>query len=252
MFMPTPFYHLSLAQEILVHPELPSSVRQWLLDNRCDFFLGKTAPDVQTISGQDRASTHFFKLPLGDQPPAWETFLRKHPDLSNPIQLSPGHAAFIAGYLCHLQADVYWIKKIFWPNIAEPKPKWENLKERLYLHNVLRAYLDEQILKNLQEDMDSCLDQVQFINWLPFVEDKYLIEWRNLLSKQLQPNGKSQTAEVFAKRMGVTKDGIERIIQSEDQMEDNIFRHINRQELVKYRELVIFENIQFLSNYFKD
>jgi hypothetical protein len=57
---------------------------------------------------------------------------------------------------------------------------------------------------------------------------------------------------VFAKRMGVTKDGIERIIQSEDQMEDNIFRHINRQELVKYRELVIFENIQFLSNYFKD
>ena len=45
---------------------------------------------------------------------------------------------------------------------------------------------------------------------------------------------------------------IERIIQSEDQMEDNIFRHINRQELVKYRELVIFENIQFLSNYFKD
>ncbi len=250
--MPTPFYHLSLAQEILAHPDLPSIIRKRLENNRCEFLLGKTAPDVQSISGQDRASTHFFKLPLGDQPPAWETFIKEQPHFSDPKLLSPGHAAFIAGYLCHLQADVFWIKKIFWPNIAQPSPKWESLKKRLYLHNILRAYLDEKILKDLPTDINKWLDQVEIKNWLPFVNDKYLIEWRDLLSKQLHPNGKSQTAEVFAKRMGVSKEGIEEIIHSEEQMEKRIFSHIKMKDLIKYRELIISENIQVLNNYFQD
>lgn len=80
--MPTPFYHLSLAQEILDHPELPIAIKEVLDKDRCSFFFGKTAPDVQTISEQGRASTHFYKLPLGDQPPAWESLLVVHPEFA--------------------------------------------------------------------------------------------------------------------------------------------------------------------------
>jgi len=58
--MPTLFYHLSLAQEILDHPEPPIAIKEVLDKNRRRFFFGKTAPDVQTISEQGRASTHFY------------------------------------------------------------------------------------------------------------------------------------------------------------------------------------------------
>lgn len=249
--MPTPFYHLSLAQEILVHPKLPKNIKHLLEEERCSFFFGKTAPDVQSISDQDRASTHFFKLPLGDQPPAWESLLAEHPEFSGPNNLSPAHRAFIAGYLCHLQADVLWIKMIFWPNFAEPKDDWEDLHKRLYSHNVLRAYLDERIIKNLPKGIGSCLDQVEPQGWLPFVEDQYLIKWRNFLSAQLHPNGMSKTSEVFAQRMGVSKEEIDTLIHSEKQMENEIFSHIPRKDLVKYREEILSKNLYLLTHYFK-
>ena len=75
--MPTPFYHLSLAQELLTHPSLPEPINQFLRMRRCEFMFGNTAPDVQVVSGQARQETHFFNLPIlaGDRP-AWEQDFR--------------------------------------------------------------------------------------------------------------------------------------------------------------------------------
>ena len=81
--MPTPFYHLSLAEDLLQHPALPEEVRQFLQASRCVFLFGNTAPDVQVVSGQPRQLTHFFNLPIqtGD-PPAWELLLSDYPQLA--------------------------------------------------------------------------------------------------------------------------------------------------------------------------
>ncbi len=250
--MPTPFYHLSLAQEILKHPDLQPAIKVILDQDRCNFFFGKTAPDVQTVSKQDRRSTHFFKLPLGTQAPPWEYFLAQHPEYSDYKNLTSAHSAFIAGYLCHLQADYYWIKMIFWPNFAEPKNNWGDLNRRLFLHNVLRAYLDEKVLKILPDAIHLCLDQVSPQSWLRFVDDQNLIRWRSLLSKQLHPDGSSKTAEVFGQRMGVKKGEIEDIITSENKMEKEVFSHIQSKDLVKYRETILSRNLKLLTEYFKN
>jgi hypothetical protein len=60
--MPTPFQHLVYAQGILHDPGLPSELKACLEDHLCTFFLGNTAADVQTLTGQPRVETHFYHL----------------------------------------------------------------------------------------------------------------------------------------------------------------------------------------------
>ncbi len=146
--MPTPFYHLSVAEDLLRRSELPAGNLKLLLEYRPAFLLGNTAPDVQTVSGQARQATHFFEVPIlpGTQP-AWEKVLALQPSLARSWQ-SPEGAAFISGYLCHLQADWQWVVEIFSP-VFGPGAGWMTFRRRLYLHNVLRAYLDQQIFDQL-------------------------------------------------------------------------------------------------------
>jgi hypothetical protein len=247
--VPTPFYHISLAQEILASPALPEKVQKLLNEHKCDFYLGKTAPDVQTISGQKRSDTHFFFIPLRGIKPPWEKMLSKNRSLGNSSALPPAQAAFIAGYVCHLQADISWLKQVFLPYFGLDVT-WLDFHKRLFLHNVMRAYLDEQILKQMPEEISGCLQNAQPDHWLPFVEDQYLIEWRDGLAEQLHPNGSSRTNQVFAERMGVPVEEIAALLNSEEQLEEELFAHIPRQLLVEYRQTIIRENLELLETYF--
>jgi len=246
--VPTPFYHLSIATEILAGSNLPGSIHAWLHGQRCAFFLGKTAPDVQTISGQSRPETHFYRVPLIESNPPWERMFNRYPDLAQPDRLPAEQAAFIAGYICHLQADIIWIKDLFLPYFLPLLAKHRR-KQVGYLHNVLRSFLDERILSALQEDVGQCLLQVRVEDWLPFVEGQYLIEWRNFIAGQLLPGAKVQTFEVFAERMNMPVDALLDLVHSESRMEDEIFSFIPYQVLVEYREKLVSSNLELLKEY---
>jgi hypothetical protein len=137
--------------------DLPEPVRNFLFPNRGAFLFGNSAPDVQVVSGQPRELTHFFDLPIraGDIPP-WKRALSAFPALASPENLPPPQAAFLAGYLCHLQADWLWILQIFAP-VFGPECRWTSFTHRLYLHNVLRAYLDRRILPGLKNGIAASL-----------------------------------------------------------------------------------------------
>ncbi len=176
--VPTPFYHLSIAVEVLQHPSLEPAVRRLLEDQRGEFLFGNTAPDVQVVSGQPREITHFFDLPIHpNDPPAWLHMQQRYPELSGRTALLPSRRAFLAGYMCHLQADWNWVMKIFMP-VFGLRSHWETFGKRLYLHNVLRSYLDREYLPNLSNGSTACLGSAQPDGWLPFVDDRYLLEWR--------------------------------------------------------------------------
>jgi hypothetical protein len=248
--VPTPFYHIRVAEDLLRHPSLDDHIRQALDTRRCIFLFGNTAPDVQVISHQPREDTHFFTLPfVQGASPAWELFLEKYGDLSDPWQMPLDHAAFIAGYLCHLQADWYWVKDIFDP-IFGPSSQWGTFWHRLYLHNVLRTYLDYQVLDALSNNAGYCLDEVRPDNWLPFVEDRHLVEWRDEIFEQLQPGAVSHTVEVFAGRQGIDPEEYYRLLNSEDAMEADVFSHVSRQDLDRYRRNLLVENLRLLEIYF--
>jgi hypothetical protein len=247
--VPTPFYHLSLAEELFNHPSLPEKISHFLQTSRCEFLFGNTAPDVQVVSGQPRQVTHFFNLPIraGDRP-AWELILSDHPHLAQAEQLPAPQTAFLAGYLCHLQADWIWVNDIFAP-IFGPRCPWGTFRQRLYYHNVLRAYLDLHILPGLRHGMDACLCQVKPEGWLPFVKDRHLVEWRDLLFPQLQPGAATQTVEVFSARQGISAPEFYALLESEERMQKEIFEHLPLQLVQSYRQRVLDENIHLLTYY---
>lgn len=172
----------------------------------------------------------------------------RYPDLAQPDHLPPDQAAFIAGYICHLQADIIWIKDLFLPYFLPLLAKHRR-KQVGYLHNVLRSFLDERILSALQEDVGQCLLQVRVEDWLPFVEGQYLIEWQNFIAGQLLPGAKAQTFEVFAERMNMPVDALLDLVHSESRMEAEIFSFIPYQVLVEYREKLVSANLELLKEY---
>ncbi len=247
--MPTPFYHIQVALDLLHHPDLPHELGQRLEANRCSFLFGNTAPDVQLVSGQPREATHFFNLPIPTgQLPAWETFLHSNPSLLS-LQLSEAHKAFLCGYLCHLQADWYWQQDIFGP-VFGPTSVWDTFRRRLFLHNVLRTYLDLRIFAELPAVTGECLMGVNPKGWLPFVQDADLNAWKDILSQQFQPGASPRTVEVFAERQKISPDEYYRLILSEEQMQHEIFTHISLAELQSFRDNLIVQNLQLIRYYY--
>jgi hypothetical protein len=246
--VPTPFYHLSIAQELLAHPDLSPQVHSFLTDQRCAFFLGKTAPDVQSLSGQSRTDTHFYRVPLTSTNPPWQKLFRKHPNLQNIAALSAPQAAFISGYICHLQADIIWITDLFGPYFL-PRFSLTNRQQVGYLHNVLRAYLDARNLLELPSNLGDCLLSIDPSGWLPFVRDEHMVEWRNFIARQLLPNAKSETVEVFAQRMHISVETFMEILEDEGRLESELFSFIPRQVLVEYRDKLVEANCQLLEEF---
>ena len=220
-----------------------------LEENRPAFLLGNTAPDVQTISGQPRKTTHFFDLPiLPDTIPAWECMWQLYPALARSPNLPAAQRVFIAGYLCHLQADWEWICKIYAP-IFLSGPLWTSPRHRSYLHNVLRAYLDFLLLADLPADLAFVLSNVQPREWLPFVADGYLIQWRDFLASQLCEDCEIQTVEVFAARQGVPAEKYYALLNSEARLEQEVFSIVPRRNLDDYREQVLISHLSLLEAY---
>jgi len=125
-------------------------------ENLGAFYLGNTAPDVQVLSGQKRSATHFFRVPISSFAKLpWESIFSAYPSISEAGVLRDAVAVFVSGYLCHLQADWVWVSEIFEP-IFGIHQKWETFSQRLYWHNILRAYLDIEVLTDL--DIDKILE----------------------------------------------------------------------------------------------
>lgn len=247
--MPTPFYHLSLAKVLLEHPALPEDMRAFLQKERAAFLFGNTAPDVQTISRQRREDTHFFEVPPNpDELPPWLLILKHHKELSISELLPSAQAAFLAGYLCHIQADLLWVNAIFLPVFARQR-SWATFSRRLYLHNVLRSYLDHDIMPSLSNGITQSLKQAEPMGWLPFVHDSYLYHWRNYLTEQLEPGAAIKTVEVFAARQGIPVDEYYHLLASEKRMEEEIFSHLPGGLLESYRQHLIDENLWLIQNY---
>ena len=247
--MPTPFYHLWIAQNLLEHPDLGANARQLLNHQRAEFMFGNTAPDVQTISQQSRQDTHFLSLPTyPGQPSPVEAMLTANPPLRPTRSLPAAQAAFLAGYLCHLHADWLWVRLIFEP-VFGSAASWAGTAHRLYIHNVLRAHLDRLVVPNLAVGTSTCLAQVQPLHWLPFVADEYLHQWRDLLHPQLQAHAPPQTVEVFAARQGIPPQAYYRLLDSSERMEQEVFAYISPQQMESYRSLLLSESIHLLRRY---
>ena len=247
--MPTPFYHIYAADELLSRQYLPPKIQQLLVSQRKNFLFGCTAADTQTVSGQSRLETHFFGFPYrGFAALPWDELYRQYPPLAYIGKLEPEQAAFLAGYVCHLQADWLWAMDIFLPTF-DGAARWAPFLQRMHLHNVLRAYLDATICPKLQPDVGMCLAQVEPGDWLPFLKAEHLLAWRTILVDQFQPGSPSRTVEVFAQRLGTSPLEFYRLLESEERMDEEIFRHLPRSRLDFYHTRLLSANTHVLSHW---
>ncbi len=184
--MPTPIMHLVLAEEILRSDDLPLTARRLLIRQRGPFLLGNTAPDVQTISGQPRKETHFCTVPRTTDRPTCEAMFAAHPQLAHVESLSLAQAAFIAGYLAHLAMDEVWLDAVYERHFLGD---WGSRRERLFLHNVLRIWMDARDQQRLNGSVDVALRKAMPQGWLPLVGDEHLRTLRDWLAEQLGPGG---------------------------------------------------------------
>ncbi len=213
--MPTPFQHLDYAERIRHHPALSSSLRERLNGDFGAFLLGNTAADVQVITSQRRVQTHFYQLADLGRRSAVATLLDKHPELAAPRDLSPDRAAFVSGYLAHLAWDEVWAQELFLPYYRNAQG-WPDPLAYSTHHNALRIFLDRKAYAGLQDrlKLPVLLRSLIFARWLPFAPDWALSRWRDWLVVQLEDPTAVQTVEVFAERMQIPMDRLERIVSS--------------------------------------
>ncbi len=243
--MPTPFTHLATADEMLARPGLPPAAQAALRAEWPAFLLGNIAPDVQTVSGQPREATHFFPVPLRGCPPAPERLFAVYPALARRAALPPAQAAFVAGFLAHLVFDQLWVAQVFEPVFGEGQ-RWASFRERLYLHNVLRAHWDEQDLARLPPQAAGHLRAAAPAGWLPFVDDPHLHTWRDLVADQLGP-GAARTVEVFAARSRADPAEFAALLASPEELERRIFARLPRAALDAYRAEALARSVEVIA-----
>jgi hypothetical protein len=247
--VPTPFYHLVVAEAVLAHPALDASLRDALRAQRGAFLFGNTAPDVQTVSGQTREATHFFSFPPDPRQSAGATLLATHRELARPEALEASHAAFVAGYLAHLRLDELWIHEVFAPYFGREARWGADFRERLLLHNVVRTHLDLLDVPHLQGWAGAQVRGARPRQWLPFTADEHLLTWRDLLADQLEPGAPVHTVEIFAERMRVPPDVIHALLGPEA-LAERVWRHMPEERLRDFRERGIAETVALVERYY--
>jgi hypothetical protein len=218
--MPTPFTHLEISQRLLHETALSDDMRRLLNTHQADFLVGAVVADARP-DGVKRADTHFYHYsePMPDNP--WREMFRQHPSLMQP--LSPEHHAFLAGYVAHLAVDEYWSRYMMKPYFADGA--WgPDIKDRFFALHLLLAHMDERDEQLLDSSVPTFMRQSQFTNWLPFLTDAALAEWRDFIAYQLETT--SQTLDVFSPRVKIAADALRHIIDDRQQMQmllwDNI------------------------------
>ena len=245
--MPTPFYHIHLANKLLSTGNMPDRVTETINAHLPAFYFGNIAPDVQSIIDRPRYDTHFYRVNGLPQPPAEQKLFSDNPSMNRP-DLPAEQKIFMAGYCCHLQADQVWIRQIFQPYFGM-NANWRTLKHRLYIHNVFRTWLDITIFPSILENGRKFLKELPGENLLPFLDDTHLEEWREYIYQQFKMNSELKTAKIFAKRMNIDPKDFLTLLESENRMEKEVFSQLPEDIIETYKQTVMKKNELFLIDY---
>ena len=112
-------------------------------DAEAAFFFGTAVPDVGLVGGPRREATHFWAPgdDAGGRVGA-ARLLAAHPHLA-AARLNAVERAFVAGYLCHLATDEYWIRAIF-ERFFGPKTPYAAGPEGLALQQALYTVVERR------------------------------------------------------------------------------------------------------------
>ncbi|MCP5098596.1 MAG: hypothetical protein GY943_23850 [Chloroflexi bacterium] len=252
--MPTPFMHLQIANQLLTRlsdcGQENGRLHTLLTQQQSALFFGSIAPDFPAICDLPRIESHFYAMPPAPDHDAFQEMLLACPQLANGQELAPVHAVFIAAYGAHLMFDLIWFRDIVMPWIIAPK----NLGERPYrqlLHFALLTYLDELAFASLTNTAVSTLSTSIPNNWLPFTDNATLIQWRDLVGKQLQPGATLETIPIFAARLQLAPETFAAYVHDQTWMQTNLFDKLPIDKIQETLKTAVPLSIDCLSHYLR-
>ncbi|MCY3575305.1 MAG: hypothetical protein OXG92_00515 [Chloroflexi bacterium] len=222
--MPTPFSHLKQSQCLLLDARLPANMRSLLERRRSAFQLGSIIADARVTGGIGRELTHFYQLgePITEAP--WRVMFRRYPLLAQAK--GDAHLAFLAGYVAHLALDEYWAVNMVRPHFWEREWDVSHWRDKLFALHLILTVMDERDQAELQTWQADSLTQCQPQDWLPFLHDDILCDWRDFVSRQIAPGGTSQTLSIFSRRLGCDEAILRAVLDDPQQLLDRLWRHI--------------------------
>ena len=223
--MPTPFTHLKITQQLIIDPVLPEAYRTQIQANLPAFQLGSIVADARVSSGIGRETTHFYSYenPITEHP--WWIMLATNPALNQPHDET--HRIFLAGYVAHLATDEAWALKMVRPNFASREWVGVSRMNKFIALHLLLTYMDERDEAELESWQAKSLDKCQPNQWLPFMPDDVIVEWRDLIYQQIVPDGISKTLDIFSQRLFVEPPFLRTILDNSDQMTDWLWQHVD-------------------------
>lgn len=244
--MPTPFSHLAVAQRLLVDPVVSDHHRALLNRQRPAFLLGSIAADARVEAGTPRAATHFYHYvqEMDDTPP-WRVMMETHPNLWTPKD--EAHAAFIAGYVHHLAMDEIWSRRMVAPHFVGGL--WGDKHQRFVMLHVILIVMDERDEKKLEAWQAEALGHAVPRQWLKFLPDANLTNWRDLIYQQIAQGGHSQTLEIFGSRAGLTPLELRALLDSPRRMDEALWQHISQAYLAEVEVEMYAHCVSQLTHY---
>ncbi len=222
--MPTPFSHLRIAQNLLADAQLAPQGRALLRRQRPAFQLGSIVADARRVNGLRREVTHFYSLnqPIDECP--WRRMLREYPSLT--AAQDEAQLAFLAGYVAHLATDEVWELRMARPHFWRRDWYGAGSHDKFFALHLILSFMDERDEKQLENWQAASLAQCQPQDWLPFLPDATLRNWRDLVARQIAPGGFSQTLEIFGQRLGRPPAELRATLDDFTQMQLLLWQHI--------------------------
>lgn len=173
---------MTVAREIAVQLQRPV-----LTDRAGAYYLGATTPDIRVLTKWERSRTHYFDLRDYGHQRSTDQFLAGHPELASPACLKESTAAFVAGYISHLEMDEAWICDVYRPCFGEHSPLKGDVLANV-LDRVLQFELDRRerkdgdTVREIHRDLlDSTVEET-----IGFLDLDRLLEWRDISSEILE------------------------------------------------------------------
>lgn len=249
--MPTPFTHLHIAEQMAARLAAEGPCLLDLLRRHWPaFYLGQVAPDVQDIAGLGRPQTHFYETPPEPDNMAYPRMWAAYPQLADAARISPAQAVFVAGYSAHLLLDLVWFREVLLPFFVQATHLGDRAQRRL-LHHVLLTYIDGLAYAALPPTAVATLAAAQPQKWLPFVADRHLQAWRDVLVAQLLPGAPLQTVSFYARRLGMPVEQFAAYMSDADWLATQFFSLVPVEKVLARLETVVGESITLTQSYLR-
>jgi hypothetical protein len=233
--MPNAHTHLAAVADLLNQPELTVAV-PWISNNepQSAFLLGAIGPDARAVSGQPREATHFFNIPPEDNALAQDVMLRSYPILHLAASLTPARAAFVAGYMTHLVMDQTWLEVVVMPGLFIDGLAWGTHHPNWRLYSILMTWLEYRAAARLRKEIAPSLASAQPDSWLPFIQDRHLVQWRDHVVNMIHTEGARRTSVIFAQTNNLTAQELEDIVLSEARMAEQAYPTLAPDRLAEF------------------